>query len=187
MMPAAMASRTISRIREIPYLQHPPGGGECALRSNFGVFASREKTMSTAMFRNQLLVAIFLNSVAVPWAHALIVGCGVLGPKEVCSGFPTFNNATCQCKANPTIGGTWCVGDGYHSTVNAPMTWTLQSAGNDIITTPLACGFRQKCAATVNGSDGEGCIQPLPGCQFWNNQIIYSSSMHPNLSKGDPC
>lgn len=114
------------------------------------------------------------------------VGCGDLDDPASCSGYPDQNNATCVCD---WLVPRRCVGDGYHSTLLAPYSYT--AGGNKkIMPDPLPCGWRWKCSITTQGSDGESGCLTIPGCQFWSGDDTYkvfSGDMHPNLYEDGLC
>lgn len=63
------------------------------------------------------------------------------------------------------------------------------SVGVKIYTDPRPCGWRWKCAITIDGYDGEVNCITVPGCQFWHDTIeVPSSDMHPNfITYDEPC
>lgn len=116
-------------------------------------------------------------------SNATMLGCGILNSNEVCTGFPTGNNATCVCKTS--IGS--CLASGYHDVVNAPIDYTAPPDTWEIHDNPQPCGWRYKCSPTSVDPDGAPCISPLPCCQFWSTHKLYSPFHHPNLSIGALC
>ena len=106
---------------------------------------------------------------------AVEMGCGWSGEPVVCSGYPNYNNAACNCKV--TGGGAkCCLVHGWHHPIIGAMDWYQNDNGWVTYYQERPCAYRAKCAITGEGTDNEcGCLQPVPGCQFWGDTFAVPS------------